>query len=296
MDKLPEFYLDRRITKKEADAVVGETVLESEPNVSEAGIYRDRETGEAILVYAPFPAKVTALRKAVLDTEYSTTLRSSGTRNRSRVFGFTTRSAVLQRESCTPTSLAWESPEAQITLNETATVLGEYLREQLPEVFEHDFAEVSQVLPEWRMTEDALWTSGVINQSSALPFHRDGSNFDTWSAMPVVRRGMDGGHLEMPEFGITINCKDGWALWFNGYAHVHGVTPLKPRTKDGYRYSIVFYAKRGMKDCHTYAVEIGEARKRRADREAGMVASDVESVAQKIQSGRSNGDTRIIKE
>jgi len=296
MAKLPEFYVDRRMSKKEADAVVGEIVLPSEPNVSEAGIYRDRETGEAILVYAPYPEKVTALRKAVLDTEYSTTLRSSGTRNRSRVFGFTTRSAVLQREACTPTSLAWESPEAQITLNHTAEVLGEYLREQLPEVFEHDYQQISQVLPEWRMTEDALWTSGVINQSSALPFHRDGSNFDTWSAMPVIRRGMDGGHLEMPEFGITINCKDGWALWFNGHAHVHGVTPLSPRTKDGYRYSIVFYAKRGMKDCHTYAVEVGEARKRRADSEAGMIDSDIDSLKEKIQTGRSNGDTRIVND
>jgi hypothetical protein len=192
--------------------------------------------------------------------------------------------------------LAWESPEASITLNETAEVLGDYLREQLPEVFLHDQAELSQVLPEWRMTEDALWTSGVINQSSALPYHRDGSNFDTWSAMPVVRRGMDGGNLHMPEYGITINCRDGWALWFNGYAYVHGVTPMSPRAKDGYRYSIVFYAKRGMKDCHTYAVELGEARARRQGREEGMTDTSVEGAMAKIPNGRSNGDTRIIND
>lgn len=294
MSKLPEFFIKKVLSKDEADKVVGLTVEDSEPNVNKAGIYRDADTGEAILVYAPYPKPVTDLRRAVLTTEYSTTLRASGTRNNSRVFGFTNRSAVLQREACTPTSLAWESPEAQITLNETALVLGNYLREQLPEVFEHDYREIQQVLPEWRMTEDALWTSGVINQSSALPYHRDGSNFDTWSAMPVIRRGMDGGNLHMPEYDITINCRDGWALWFNGYAYVHGVTPLKPRTQDGYRYSIVFYAKRGMKDCHTYAVEIGEARKRRAEREAGMVNDDLTLIQNKIKSGRSNGDTRIV--
>jgi hypothetical protein len=175
-------------------------------------------------------------------------------------------------------------------------VLGDYLREQLPEVFEHDMNELSQVLPEWRMTEDNLWTSGVINQASALPYHRDGSNFDTWSAMPVLRRGMDGGNLHMPEYGITINCRDGWALWFNGYAYVHGVTPMSPRAKDGYRYSIVFYAKRGMKDCHTYAVEIGEARARRQGREEGMTDTSVEGAMAKIPNGRSNGDTRIIND
>jgi len=296
MRKLPEFLIDRVLNKEQADEVVGAKVEALEPNVNEAGIYRDKETGEAVLVYAPYPAAITPLRKAVLDTNYSTTLRASGTRNVSRTFGFTNRSAVLQREACTPTSLAWDSPEAAITLNETAVVLGDYLRDQLPEVFEHDMNELSQVLPEWRMTEDALWTSGVINQSSALPYHRDGSNFDTWSAMPVVRRGMDGGNLHMPEYGITINCRDGWALWFNGYAYVHGVTPMSPRAKDGYRYSIVFYAKRGMKDCHTYAVELGEARARRQGREAGMTDTSVESAMSKIPNGRSNGDTRIIND
>lgn len=294
MTKLPEHTIKRVLSKEQADEVVGETVKAREPNVHEAGIYRDADTGMAVLVYAPMPNGVTNLRRAVLDTNYSTTLRASGTRNASRTFGFTTRSAVLQREACTPSSLAWESPEAQMVLNDTADTLANYLREQLPEVFEHDYQTIQQVLPEWRMTEDALWTSGVINQSSALPYHRDGSNFDTWSAMPVVRRGMDGGYLHMPEYDITIACRDGWALWFNGYAYVHGVTPLKTRAKDGYRYSIVFYAKRGMKDCHTYAVEIGEARKRRAEREEGMTNTDVSAIKEKIPTGRSNGDTRIV--
>lgn len=293
---LPTFEIKRVLTKEQADAVVGEKVLDQLPNVNEAGIYRDADTGEAILVYAPYPKPVTALRKAVIDTNYSTTLRSSGTRNVSRTFGFTTRSAVLQREACTPTSLAWESPEAQITLNQTAEDLATFLLQELPEVYEQNYQEIQQVLPEWRMTDDALWTSGVINQSSALPYHRDGANFDTWSAMPVIRRGMDGGHLHMPEYDITINCRDGWALYFNGYAYVHGVTPMSPRAKDGYRYSIVFYAKRGMKDCHTYAVEVGEARARRKDREAGMATATVEDLKDKIKTGRSTGDTRITNE
>jgi hypothetical protein len=293
--KLPEYETTRLLEKKEADAVVGNMVADIPPNITEAGIYRDADTGEAILMYAPYPAKVTPLRRAVLKTHYSTTLRSSGTRNVSRTFGMTTRSAVLQREACTPTSLTYEDPESQMALNITANNLAEYLREQLPEVFDHDYREMDVVLPEWRMTEDALWTSGVINQSSALPYHRDGANFDTWSAMPVVRRGMDGGNLHMPEYGMTIACKDGWALWFNGYKYVHGVTPMSVRQKDGYRYSIVFYAKRGMKDCHTYAVEIGEARKRRKKREAGMVGDSIELLKQKVKSGRSNGDTKIVK-
>lgn len=292
--KLAEYEITRSLEKKEAELVVGETVPDLIPNITEAGIYRDAFTGEAILMYGPYPEKITPLRAAVLKTHYSTTLRSSGMRNVSRTFGMTTRSAVLQREACTPTSLSYEDPESQMALNDTADVLASYLREQLPEVFDEDYQKIDAVLPEWRMTEDSLWTSGVINQSSPLPYHRDGANFDTWSAMPVVRRGMDGGNLHMPEYDMTIACKDGWALWFNGYRYVHGVTPMALRQKDGYRYSIVFYAKKGMKDCHTYAVEIGEARKRRADREAGMVGDSIEILKQKITSGRSNGDTKIV--
>jgi len=293
MANLAEYELTRVMTKKEADKVVGDPVTWREPDVNDAGLYRDSLTGEAVLVYAPYPGPTTDLRRAVIGTHYGTTLRASGTRNVSRVFGFTTRSTVLQREACTPTSLSWEEPESQMVLNDTADRLGHYLRDELPEVYEHDYQTVQSVLPEWRMTEDALWTSGVINQSSALPYHRDGSNFDTWSAMPVLRRGMDGGHLHMPEYGITINCRDGWSLWFNGAALVHGVTPMKPRVKDGYRYSIVFYAKRGMKDCHTYAVELGEARAKRKEREMGMANQTVEDMKSKIPTGRSNGNTKI---
>lgn len=268
---LPEFLIDRVLTRDDADDMLGATVEEAEPNINEAGIYRDRETGEAILVYAPYPGDRQALRQTARTTRYGTTLRASGTRNVSRNFGFVTRSVVKQREACTPASIALENPGAMLELTRAADALGIFLREVLPEVFEHDSETMEAVLPEWRMSDDALWTSGVINQSSALPYHRDGANFDTWSAMPVVRRGMDGGHLQIPEYDLTVNTRDGWALWFNGYALLHGVTPMRPRSEDGYRYSIVFYAKRGMKDCHTYAVELGEARKRRAERESGTL-------------------------
>ena len=292
--KLPEFEIERVLTQEESKNIIGKMVEDREPNVNEAGIYRDKDTGEVILVYMPYPGDLASLRNAVLKTGMSTTLRSSGVRNMSRTFGMAARSVVLNRESCRPASLAWDFPEAQMVLNAAAVDLGENLRKLLPEVHEHDSNVLEQVLPEWRMTEDSLWTSGVINQSSQLPYHRDRSNFETWSAMPVIRRGMTGGHLEFPEYGITVNCRDGYALYFNGHRYVHGVTPMVAKKKDGYRYSIVFYALRGMKDCHTYAVEVGEARKKRTGRELHMGETDPEVLAQRI-SGRSTGSERIVK-
>lgn len=292
---LQEFFIDRVESSGDANESIGLMVAEAEPNVNEAGIYRDRETGEAILVYAPFPGDTKRLRKSILDTAMSTTLRSNGIRNLSRTFGMAARSVVLKRESCRPASLSWDNPEAQMTLNATASELGKLLKAELPEIYEEDSKIVNEVLPEWRMTEDSLWTSGVINSSSQLPYHRDRANFETWSAMPVLRRNMRGGHLTMPEYGITINCRDGWALWFNGNKFVHGVTPMESTAKDGYRYSIVFYALRGMKDCHTYAVEVGESRRKRTERENTMVDSTAEQIGERIKTGRSSGSTKIVK-
>jgi hypothetical protein len=275
---LAEHFIEQKLSTIEAKEFLGETVTWKEPNVSEPGVYRDAETGEAIVVYAPYPGETPALRQAVFSAKMSETVRTgSGSNNVSRVFGFTTRSVTQQREACRSTSFALESPGPQRTLDGAAGVLSEYLKAELPEVYEDDLQRVSAVLPEWRMSEDSLWTSGVINQSSQLPYHVDGANFDTWSAMPILRRGMDGGHLHMPEYDITLNCRDGWAIWFNGYRYVHGVTPMAARQKDGYRYTMVFYAKKGMKDCHTYAVEIGEARKKRKARELAAVGEDAEA-------------------
>jgi hypothetical protein len=267
---LPDFFIPRAMTVPEAEKMVGDKVVDKVPNVNEAGIYRDADTGEAFLVYAPAPRSMAILRGQIPKVKWTTTLRAKGTRNVSKIFGMTNRSVVLRREACAPAGIAWESPALQMELNAHASALADYLHDVLPEVWEHDYQTVDAVLPEWRMTEDSLWTSGVINQSSSLPYHRDGSNFDTWSAMPVIRRGMDGGHLHIPEYDMTINCRDGWQLSFNGFRYVHGVTPMKPRTKDGYRYSIVFYAKKGMKDCHTYALEMGQAKARRSAREHVM--------------------------
>jgi hypothetical protein len=123
------------------------------------------------------------------------------------------------------------------------------------------------------MAEGSVWTSGVINKTSTLPYHRDGFNFDVWSSMPVLRRAVAGGFLDFPEYGLVSASRDGTALFFNGYRNVHGVTPLALTEKDGYRFSIVYYSLRGMKDCFTYAVEQKRAQAKRTEREDGIAAA-----------------------
>jgi len=278
--------IKRVIEVKPAREKRGEIVPDIVPNITTAGIYVDEDTNEPFLVYCPLPDDVVPeLRQAVRSVKYSSsgvTRQSLGIENASRTFGMAPRKPFQTREACRPTSLSYEQPNEHDVLVRTADRLSQMMRALAPEVYEKDAQETSEVNKEWRISEDSLWTSGVINKTSTLPYHYDGNNFNMWSAMPVVRRGIRGGALSMPEYGVTVDCRDGWVLFFPGYRYLHGVTPIIHATKDAYRYSVVYYCLRGMKDCFTYAVEQAEARKKRTAREVDLASAVKGDTAFKI--------------
>lgn len=270
---LPIIPIKRVMTPDEATELVGTVVEPREANIKEAGIYVDADTSEPFLAYFPMEEEVNLLRRSVLNVKYTTTRRSGmGFDNQSRTFGMAPRKAMQQRESCRPTSLASEQPEEHAVVVAFADKFARMFKEFAPDLFANDTNVIndSGIDKEWRMTDDALWTSGVINKSSQLPFHRDGFNYETWSAMPVIRKGMNGGYLQFVEYDAVIACADGWVLFFPGYKYVHGVTPMEARRPDAYRYSIVYYALRGMKDCFTFAVETAQGKVARTERETHM--------------------------
>jgi len=273
LSELPVFRIKRVMTAEEATEMVGTSVPNLEPNCNQAGIWVDDDTEEVVFVYFPMEEEVNLLRASVLNIKYSATTRqSTGLRNKSRTFGMAPRKVYQRRESCRPTSLAHEQPDEHAVLIAFAEKFANLYKEFAPDLYAQDQKNLTEagLDNEWRMTDDALWTSGVVNKSSTLPYHRDGFNFATWSAMPVIRRQMDGGYLNFPEYDLTCSCRDGWVTYFAGYKYVHGVTPMTPKTKDAYRYSIVYYALRGMKDCFTYAVETAKAKESRTHREEQM--------------------------
>jgi hypothetical protein len=272
--ELPIVKVKRVMSDEDASALVGTMVEEMDSTCNDAGIYVDEDTDEIIFVYFPMEEEVNLLRRSVLNIKYGSTKRQSlGIENLSRTFGMAPRKIFQRRESCRPTTLANEQPNEHAVLVAFAEKFAKMFQEFAPEVYEHDVKALADagVSDEWRMTDDALWTSGVVNKSSTLPYHRDGFNFATWSAMPVIRRDMKGGYLNLPEYNLTCACRDGWVTFFAGYKYVHGVTPMTPMKEDAYRYSIVYYALRGMKDCFTYAVETARGGENRTKREENMV-------------------------
>lgn len=257
----------RTLTRDQATQLIGDKVQPAKPNVHNPTVFT--HNNEPILAYLPIPNK-TQLRQAVIGIDYSPTPRASGMNSMSRTFGASPRRPVYGREGCHQSSIMNENPEAGKTLSNWATNLENMLRTFAPHIANNNKQILEAVKTDWRMGENSLWTSGVINKSSRLPYHRDSFNFPTWSAMPVLRRNMQGGYLSIPEYNLTLACRDGYAVFFPGHELVHGVTPMQPTAPDGYRYSIVYYALKGMKDCFTHAIETEYAKNKRTEREREM--------------------------
>lgn len=216
------------------------------------------------------------VRRALLDYPMDTVVRGAGIRSASRVFGYVASSPLLKRNSCRSANGAETAPEAHATICQLAESLASMLRDGLPEQHERNLEAASAVRPEWKLP-GGLWTSGVVNRSASLPYHRDRNNLDAWSAMPVVRRATRGGHLHFPELALpdgsplVAECADGDVLFFNGQRFMHGVTPMRKVSKDAYRFSCVYYPVKKMCSCLSPAEEFERGRARRTATETGMI-------------------------
>lgn len=253
-------------------SLIGQGAPPSEPSVRGPVRVVDADSGEAI-AYVLRPELPSNLRAAFLAYPMDSTLRANiGVKNVSRVFGYGGRQPMLQRYACAPCGGYKLAPGPHAVIADTtADVLAAAVRDADPDRADHDAAVVRErVLPDWRMGE-SWWTSGVLNHTSPMPYHRDGNNLKAWSAMVTLRRGVRGGHLHLPEYDLTLPCRDGDVTWFPGWGLVHGVTPLH-RTGNGYRFSAVYYAVRTMAHCLPPDEEIEHAKRARTEAETNWRA------------------------
>lgn len=266
--------LDRQGWEELRARPVGETV----PNVESPCDIWNGETGELVGVVRRCPEDLLhQLRHAVVGYPMTTTLRSSGLRNRSSVFGFAARNSVLRREGCRECGSSGEAPERHDAIAGAAATFAAMLAEARPEETAREVAwSEEHVRPEWRMG-GTQWTSGVLNETSALPYHTDANNAPSWNAMVVVRRGTRGGHFHVPEYNLTLPCRDGDVCFFPAYRVLHGVTPIRQVQEDGYRYSAVYYVVRRMTECLSPEEELAYGRATRSAREDTLLARQRES-------------------
>jgi len=204
--------------------------------------------------------------------------RLSGFNNAHRTFGYSAPAPLRRRYGCSSCGFNREHPDVASTLEDLSSALFGAFQSVAPEEAAAHKALVEGAIHEdWRFG-GAPWTSGIINRSAALPYHRDSGNLSgAWSAMLVLRRGMGGGILHMPELDLYLTIPDKTIVIFDGQGAWHGVTPLTPDKPQAHRYSIVWYAKETMRECIDRKHEPGRAAARAAEATDAAAARLAES-------------------
>jgi hypothetical protein len=254
--------IETAIAKKPVGAIPSDYTLIDKPCV-----VRD-ESGKALIVLEQL-GNLDLLRSMLYAHKgFQKSSRGSGLVNTSRIFGYQPRAAVRMRPYCSSASVHNDSPKLGSMLEAQAEELQRVFAERAPEEFAGMQKTVTEkVRPEWRMN-GSVFTSGIVNKSNALAYHKDRGNFPgCWSAMIALRRGITGGLLVVPEVKLVFDLPDQSALFFDGQGLWHGVTPIVKTDPTAQRFTIVYYALSEMWKCKTLQEEIAEARRSRTETE-----------------------------
>jgi len=121
------------------------------------------------------------------------------------------------------------------------------IKEILPKQYEQQIELFKDVNEKWRFGN--LFTSSISNYNISAPFHRDTGNII--GAVNVIickQKNSKGGDLHVPDYNATIGQQDNSILVYPAWRNVHGVTPIIPIHKDGYRNSLIFYPLKAFKN------------------------------------------------
>lgn len=214
-------------------------------------------------------ADCAGMRRVARSTRVSKGTRKSGVAKKASVFGAMPRSST-RSDYCRFTRNTHDEPANVQEVKRFGQKLAEVYRELFPEVFDRAMAEIEAVVHEdWRWSGTPFLTCNV-NLNHAIKFHLDAGNVrSALSNVFILKRGIDGGELVCPEFGISFSQRDRALVIFDGQKIVHGVRPISPTVGaiESYRASIVYYTMNGMKLCLCKDDELKRARDVRTQKE-----------------------------
>lgn len=219
----------------------------------------DSQTGEVVVAYVECAHSIATrlaqhLRSVKWDRDVlnnpSTTTRLSGVAVRHRTFGYAPPSYLRRRYGCSRSQFNADYPEAMNVLAEFCRTAEHVFRTLAEDVYERTAGAVLELIaPAWRIA-GTPWTSGIINATAALPYHRDQANVpSSWSAMLGCRDQVSGGLLHLLDYDVYLPVRHGSITIFDGQSVTHGVTPMTIDHAAGWRYTCVTYAKQLMSHC-----------------------------------------------
>lgn len=235
-------------------------------------ILRDRDTGDILACQITAP-ELSALGRDIARhlrfaklpwTDPKGTLkkneRLSGIGANTVLLGYTAPNKMYKRYAGKLAPIHIETKVTGDLFMRLAPMMWQRFQDALPpEAQRHDKLTRETLHADWLMA-GTPFSSGVVNDNAVLPYHKDAGNVkDAWSMMLVLRNKVDGGYLDIPEYGTTLGVPDLSLLFFCGQSLMHGVTPMVKRSSDAYRFSIVYYTKTALRDCGSAEDEIRRA-------------------------------------
>jgi hypothetical protein len=121
------------------------------------------------------------------------------------------------------------------------------IKKLTPNIYENQKKLIEENVPKkWRFGN--LFTSSISNYNIPAPFHRDNGNIKGCVNVIIAKKNnATGGNTTVPDYGATMDSCDNSMLVYPAWRNVHGVTPIVPTGKDGYRNSLVFYPLKAFK-------------------------------------------------
>jgi len=115
-----------------------------------------------------------------------------------------------------------------------------------PHLYKRQQELFEDVKDEWKF--GTMYTSSISNFNISAPFHRDTGNLtETVNIILTKRNNANGGCLNVPDYNLTFEQADNSMLVYPAWKNVHGVTPIKQISEDGYRNSLIFYPLKAFK-------------------------------------------------
>lgn len=219
------------------------------------------------ILYIKLNNNTDPLRWAVRTIKYSAGKRTRGLLSQSTIFGYRPRIAT-RKTYCSSTALSYSFPKQHYFIVDYAKELSTYYNNYFPDVFNKHTEEIKKrVMDEWTIA-GTPFTSGIINKDNPLKYHHDRGNFKgVLSNMIAFKKGMKGGRLVIPEYGIKLEIDDNTLTVFDGQSIMHGVSPFQKIDEGGYRYTIVYYSLEQMWKCNTISEELTRIRVLKKSRE-----------------------------
>lgn len=198
--------------------------------------------GEVLAVYDRLDAVlVNPLRTSLAKLPYREDKRTEGLPSRSMIFGYAPRNTI-RADFCKASAITMQFPQVHAALCALLQQVQPSYQQWAPDTYAtHLSTTQARIKPAWRLS-DTPFTSGIVNSNNQLPYHHDTGNFKrVFSLMVVIRKGMAGGELVVPEWDLAFACDDASVMIFDGQSWWHGVAPFRKTFLTGYRYSIVYY-------------------------------------------------------